>query len=295
MKKKVFYFGIFMVLTLSASMLALSYSKESGYNASVPNNAYEDLNVVFSDYEFHSDDDISFTVANNIDKEKEYSIKLELNGALGDVYYILDNGDEKALMDEIIYVGKLNAYGNNSDVASHNLKVYSKSGAKFEYNISVTESIINSLYSKIVNDSNVYLKGDTYYFYGDNVNNYIMYEGELHRIVKMDSSNVTIINDTRTIASFDPAASFLNVYDYLATFNDDVSTSSVGARTNWLNNGFSYWLSGDANSDRYVVLNVGGLKVDNFGKKYFYRTTKTISKDLNVVLGDGSINNPYGV
>ena len=87
-----------MVLTLSASMLALSYSKESGYNASVPNNAYEDLNVVFSDYEFHSDDDISFTVANNIDKEKEYSIMLELNGALGDVYYILDKGDEKALM-----------------------------------------------------------------------------------------------------------------------------------------------------------------------------------------------------
>ena len=94
-----------------------------------------------------------------------------------------------------------------------------------------------------------------------------------HRIVKMDSSNVMIINDTRTIASFDPAASFLNIYDYLATFNDDVSTSSVGSRTNWLNNGFSYWLSGDANSDRYVVLNVGGLKVDNFGKKYFYRTS----------------------
>lgn len=295
MKKKIFYFGIFCVLVMSACMLTFSYSKESGYNADIINNEYNDLNVVYSDYEFVSDDEISFTVANNMDVLKEYSIQVLLNGALGDVYYILDNGEERALVDEVIYVGKLNAYGNNNDVASHTLKVYSKSDIDFEYSINVSESVVNSIYTNIIDDNNVYLKGDTYYFYGDNVNNYIMYEGELYRIVKMDSSNVLLINDTRNIVAFDSNAGFLNINDYLGTIKDVNYINEIGNKTSWLNNGFSYWLSGDETSDRYVVLNVGGIKTSDFGKKYFYRTTKVISKDLNVISGDGSINNPYGV
>ncbi|MBQ8659690.1 MAG: hypothetical protein IJ475_02515 [Bacilli bacterium] len=297
MKNRKFYVVIFCVMVLSLSILSLSYSKESGKTQDITynENEYENFRIVYSDTTFESGKNISFTITNNSDENRDYSLRVNLDGALGDVYYSLDGMDDQLLVDNEIFNGELNAFGDAGDLASHSIKLYSKSGVQFKYSISIDGLKINTLESNIKKSENVYLSNDIYRYYGVLVDNYIKYEGSLYRIVSSSLGDVKIVGDVSSVTSFRNENEFLSIDDYLGSFGESKKIEDVVSDSSWLNNGYSYWLNGDAVSDRYVVLNVGGLKTSDFGVNYYYRNCKIISGDLIVVNGNGSLDNPYEV
>ena len=216
------------------------------------------------------------------------------------------------------------------------------------------KSIKSVPFSEILMDRNdLENKNDSYFFAGQNKNNYVYYSGMMFRILSIKDGNIKLVLDnsiTPLVMSFDDSnydETYINEWlnkiddkEYTGIFEsyltdkenflvktetcvdtiEDINASTceeyndnyyvgllsideyynAGSSSSYLNNGEDFWLSNKSTNGNYWSISVNGKLSDNTKSKVSYksygvRPTITLSKDVYLVSGDGSYENPYKI
>lgn len=168
-------------------------------------------------------------------------------------------------------------------------------------------------------DSGLYKVDNKYVYKGNISNNYIRYSGLLYRVYEITDKEIKIVsNDTLTVLgkdknlndselvgwtnklvdTFNKKEDYLNKINYC--YNDDCKDYYYSLLTKkeyddsigMLNNNTNYWLL-DSEYDNNLIVSKTGDVVLEVNKYSGIRITLSLKKDLDVLGGIGTIDDPY--
>ena len=168
-------------------------------------------------------------------------------------------------------------------------------------------------------DSGLYKVDNKYVYKGNISNNYIRYSGLLYRVYEITDKEIKIVsNDTLTVLgkdknlndselvgwtnklvdTFNKKEEYLNKINYC--YNDDCKDYYYSLLTKkeyddsigMLNNNTNYWLL-DSEYDNNLIVSKTGDVVLEVNKYSGIRITLSLKKDLDVLGGIGTIDDPY--
>ncbi len=297
-----YYLVLILVLSVSVLLLGLSYSKDSSNNIYTSEfESYDhSLKISTSDNikEVKVEDFISrdIGVINNGVVKATFVVEV-LTNSLDGLTYSINNGEVQKLDDNIIYTQELDALGadNDNDFTSFNIKIYNNTSEAKVVTLKIYQQA-NLLKDKIVISPNVYKDElDNYHYYGDEVNNYVKYNNILYRIVGLMNNRIVLVEDEIKNSTYNPLEDdYLSIDDYLASFNDNnVNLNNVRNYHSWLTD--SYWLLNTYGDNEAYYLDNGLIVRKNKNNNLGARKIIKLYIDAEIILGDGSKNNPYEV
>lgn len=304
---KRFYVVLFGVLSVSVVLLGFSFSKESGSNELSFLNEVNgtDYRVVFSDGDVLNTVSNSNTMLSLINRKSEKSdiyitLKETNNSSYKNVFYKIDDGPEHVLVDETIKLGTLNAYGVDGDHQVFNIHIYTKDDSEYSFLIKVNSTIEEddySISSMIKNSNSVYTdnKGNVRY-YGEDVNNYILYNEEEYRIIGIVDGKLKIISEIHALGVYDTSkGEYANLEDYLGAYNNsNVNINNVLDYKSWISDR-GFWLQDVSDNKAYYASGTNGIGLYNKNVDFYLRYVYYLEGDSLVVAGNGSIIHPYEV
>lgn len=297
-----YYLVLILVLSVSVLLLGLSYSKDSSNNKYTSEfESYDhSLKISTSDNikEVKVEDFISrdIGVINNGVVKATFVVEV-LTNSLDGLTYSINNGEVQKLDDNIIYTQELDALGadNDNDFTSFNIKIYNNTSEAKVITLKIYQQA-NLLKDKIVISPNVYKDElDNYHYYGDEVNNYVKYNNILYRVVGLINNRIVLVEDEIKNSTYNPLEDdYLSIDDYLASFNDNnVNLNNVRNYHSWLTD--SYWLLNTYGDNEAYYLDNGLIGRKNKNNNLGARKIIKLYIDAEIILGDGSKNNPYEV
>ena len=293
---KRFYFVLLIVFVLSAVLLGLSYSKDTGqYGVPEIDQIVDDkYRIVFSSSDYLTNENLKTDVG-LINKSSDtllYTIKL-IPEIGKDVKYSINESEYKDLNDRDIYDGKVASFGTEGDFALN--KVAIKCSDRCRVKVEIKSNTKEYLKTIIKNSDNVYEKENTFRYYGENVNNYIKNRGVLYRILKMEAYKVYLISEPTTLGAYKvDGGTYLTLDDYLASFTKgDIKEEEILNNKSWLTSDYVYWLE----SNNFASVNDSlGIEYSKEKDVHYIRTIILIDGNNAVISGgDGSLDNPYEV
>jgi len=296
MKNVSYFLSLFIIFIVSIVFLSTSYSKESGtlLNNSITKEEVDNIVITYSNTNLiTSNSDNYISIVNKNNHPVSYQIELiKMDDSTEEIYYQLDNKDIKMLgKNNVILEEDLDSYGSDKDQVTH---IINLSGSKSnKYIITLKEStIIKNVVSK---DNNTYMKDGNIYYYGEDPNNYVLYNNELYRILGLENNVVKIISLNGELNTYQEDKSYPTLDDIYNTYKDDVNIDNIGDNKSFINSE-SFWLkdSYDENSNYYYRKD-NTIQVSNKDILHFNRETKYIKGYLKIEKGLGTIDEPYEV
>ena len=289
--------GLIIVFALSALLLGLSYSKGSGTDRDVKliQNYDDYFRIVYSTNRNLSKDNnkIDFGITNITDKNQDYVIKL-VNNEDKEVYYRLDSEEEKTLGKEIIFTSSLSSKGTDGDYVMHSLEILNDNDFSVKLEINVLDE---SLETYIKESKQVFTdKNGNYRYYGDNVDNYIIVDGNTYRIVGLFDKEVKVVSEPSNLSHYLTTNLYLSEEDYILSYDKhDLKVDELLDNNSWLHDEYSYWLDSEEGNEGKIVDADVGVRTDSKNRLYYQRIVKKVGSDAKVVKGNGSMSNPYEV
>ena len=296
MKNVSYFLSLFIIFTVSIVFLSTSYSKESGtlLNNSITKEEVDNIVITYSNTNLiTSNSDNYISIVNKNNHPVSYQIELiKMDDSTEEIYYQLDNKDIKMLgKNNVILEEDLDSYGSDKDQVTH---IINLSGSKSnKYIITLKEStIIKNVVSK---DNNTYMKDGNIYYYGEDPNNYVLYNNELYRILGLENNVVKIISLNGELNTYQEDKSYPTLSDIYNTYKDEVNIDNISDNESFINSE-SFWLkdSYDDNSNYYYRKD-NTIQVSNKDILHFNRETKYIKGYLKIEKGLGTIDEPYEV
>ncbi len=298
------YIIVFSVLCVSIMLLSLSFAKESGPNNvnTLFQHSTDNYRVIYGDGDLINTydskvSDISLINKSNAKKVYALNIVSKDNKEYPNILYSLNGSKDSKLGDGVILLGSLEAFGTDGDHATYSLELKSQNKEDANFNISIKEISTKSLYYLVKYNKQVYLDnyGD-YRFYGENVNNYVRYNNILYRIVGVIDGKIKLVSDNATYEAYDASkGDILTVVDYLYSFNNkNVKVNNVTQYNSWLTT-TSYYVKNHVSGKVYTISPYVGFNEINDNTIAYSRNVIYLDGDLNISLGNGSLNNPYEV
>ena len=294
---KRFYVVLLSVFIISAVLLGLSYSKDAG-QFGVPEIGQivdDKYRVVYSTSDYLTPKNLGTDVGiiNKTKDELNYVIKLipELGK---DITYSINGSEYKLLEDRNIFAGKLSEFGTEGDFALNKIKIKCIGNCNVKVEVKTNDK--EYLKDVIINDDNVYNDNGVYRYYGEEVKNYVKFDGTISRIVKYQDNKVFLISDPSTLGAYKvDGSTYLELNDYLSSFNKEmIKEEEILQNKSWLTIDEVYWLESDG---RIISANDSlGIEVGKEKDVHYIRGVKAID-DSNLIIskGDGSLSNPYEV
>ena len=296
MNKKV-YFLLLFVFAISALLLGLSYSKDSGKDSDLKilQNYDDYFRVVYSTNKTLNKDNskIDFGITNITDTNQDYVVKI-IGNSDKKLYYKLDDEKEKELESETIFTSSLTRKGTDGDYAMHKLEVISDDEFEVKLVIGVLD---HSLKSKIIESKQVFKdqKGN-YRFFGENVDNYIKIDGTNYRIIGLFGDKLRLIGDVFTFSPYVVESDYLSVEDYILSYDKhDLKEDDLLGNVSWLNIDYRFWLESDDGEDSKMVDADVGVSTDGKTNRHYQRIIKEIDGNGTIVDGNGTVSSPYEV
>jgi hypothetical protein len=294
---KRFYVILLSVFILSAVLLGLSYSKDAGeYGVSDLGQIIDDkYRVIFStsDYLDYKNLSTDVGIVNKTEGDLNYIIKL-IPEVGKNIQYSVNGSELKLLEEKNVYSNKLNPYGQDGDFALNNITIKCDGNCRVKVEVKTNEK--DFLLDEIKNSKNVYDDNGVLRYYGQDVNNYISFNGTVSRVVKLENNQVYLISNPDTVGAYKVDGSdYLLLNDYLRSFKtEEVLESEIGTNKSWLMESEVYWLESDG---RYISASKEvGVLVDSTLDVHYIRSINSIDvNNLVISKGDGSISNPYEV
>ena len=296
MKNVSYFLSLFIIFTVSIVFLSTSYSKESGtlLNNSITKEEVDNIVITYSNTNLiTSNSDNYISIVNKNNHPVSYQIELiKMDDSTEEIYYQLDNKDIKMLgKNNVILEEDLDSYGSDKDQVTH---IINLSGSKSnKYIITLKEStIIKNVVSK---DNNTYMKDGNIYYYGEDPNNYVLYNNELYRILGLENNVVKILSLNGELNTYQEDKSYPTLSDIYNTYKDEVNIDNISDNESFINSE-SFWLkdSYDENSNYYYRKD-NTIQVSNKDILHFNRETKYIKGYLKIEKGLGTIDEPYEV
>jgi hypothetical protein len=296
MNKK-FYFILVFVFAVSALLLGLSYSKDSGNDSNLKliQNYDDFFRVVYSSKQVLNKDNkkIDFGISNVTDSNQDYEIRLIGNGDTT-IYYRLDAEDEQTLNNEKIFTSSLTKKGTDGDYAMHTIEILNED--EFSVKVLITP-LDNSLKSRVIESKQVFKdKNGDYRYYGANVDNYINLDGTTYRIIGLIGDKFRVVSEAFTTSKYVLESDYMNVEDYVLSFDKhDLEEGSTFGYESWLNIDYRFWLETDDGEESKMVDADVGVRTDAKTRKHYQRTVREFDGNAVVKAGDGSVSSPYEV
>lgn len=296
-----YYFVLILVLGVSVLLLGLSYAKE------VSNEKYtNEFETYDRNLKIVTSDNVKDIVLNdNVTREisvinkgsYKTTLVVELMAeSLDGLSYAINDGEKEEIKDNIIYTHELDEYGASNDNDFVNLKVtiYSDKGEEEKISLIAHEQV-NLLKDKIISSRNVYKDSeDNYRYYGTNVNNYAKYNGKTYRIVGLINNSILLMTENSNNSAYGNGEEYLTIADYLASFNiPEVKINNTNKYNTWLNG--NYWFVNTLGDNNAYYLDNGVITNKNKNTSLKTKEVEKVYIDAEVILGDGSKNNPYEV
>lgn len=137
-----FYIILISLLTCSALLLGLSYSKQSanGVNANLHDSINDTYRVIYSTNDKLNTRDnnvVKVSLINMKNVSTSYALVLDevINSDYENVFYTIDGDNYYALTDNIIDLGYLNAYGSNGDTKQYSISLKGTDSYEFDYSV----------------------------------------------------------------------------------------------------------------------------------------------------------------
>lgn len=242
---------------------------------------------------------ISITNKSDVASDVYVTLKEIDSKSYKNVFYKVNEGPEHLLADNTFKIGSLEAYKTQGDHKVFNLKVYTKDDTEFNFEVFVgnEEVNVNTLGNAIKASSQVYedVKGNIRY-YGVEADNYIMYNGELHRIIGIVDKQVKIISDIKGLGVYDTSkGQYATLEDYLGTYNNyAVNTTNVLEYKSWINSK-GFWLMDEVDNKAYFGSASYGVDLYYKNTSYYLRYVQLVNSEALIVSGNGTISSPYEV
>ncbi len=296
------YSVLLLVLSVSVLLLGLSYSKDSSTDKY--NNEFEsyDGNLMISTSDNIKEVMVSDAINRDISVLNKGSVKKTfvievLTSSLDGLSYAINDGDKLKLEDPVIYTQEIDALGssNDNDFVSVNVKLFNENSEDVKVTLNVHEQDL-LLKDKVIVDKDVYREEEleNYRYYGENPNNYVKYNNKEYRIVGLINNRLVLISNEKKSSNYNPEDdNYLTILDYLLSFNNrEVNVRNVSNYISWLDNG--YWLLDTYGDEEAYYVDKG---INSQNKNTLLYARKIIKLDINteIILGDGSKNNPYEV
>lgn len=185
--------------------------------------------------------------------------------------------------------------------------------------------------NQVYEGSGLYNDGEEYYFYGNNINNYLYYSGRMFRIMSIDKNGIKIVsNEPQTILYYGNTgydSSYIKKYldSYYETLNkeyiketnycsdtiddtircekkskDKITTISLydykraGDKDSYLNNNKYKWLLNvDSENNPWYISEDGTVSKISNKVSLGVNPVITLKNDIDIVSGSGSLENPY--
>ncbi len=294
---KRFYFILIFVFAVSALLLGLSYSKDSGTDIDLKliQNTDDYFRVVYSKENKlnKKDNKIDFGVSNITNKDLDYVIKI-INKGKNAIYYRLDGEKEKTLGNEVVFTATIKKKGTDGDYNLHRLEITNQD----DFNAVVEVALLdNSLKTYMLNSPDVFKdsKHNLRYF-GLEVNNYIKVDNNLYRIIGLIDNKLRLVGEPTVIASYVASNTYLTVEDYVLSFDKhNLNEKNVLGNNSWLNSEYRYWLESDNDVKAKLVDADVGVSIDPKGKVHYQRFVREINGNVKVTGGNGTSSSPYEV
>ena len=296
MNKK-FYFILIFVFAVSALLLGLSYSKDSGTDSDLKliQNYDDYFRVVYSTNKVLNNDNnkIDFGITNITDSNQDYEIRLVGNGDTP-IYYKLDEEKEQTLNNEKIFTSSLTKKGTDGDYAMHTIEVLNEN----EFSCKVLITVLDkSLKSHLIDSKQVFIDNDgNYRYFGANVDNYISVDGTTYRIIGLIGDKFRLVSEAFTTSKYVVESTYMDVNDYVLSFDKhDLKEDGTFGYESWLNIDYRFWLETDDGEESKMVDADVGVRTDVKTKKHYQRIVREIEGNAIVLSGDGSLSSPYEV
>ena len=300
MNKKIYFILIF-VFAISALLLGLSYSKDSGTEKDFKLlQKYDDyFRVVYStDKDLNiNNKKIDFGITNITEDNQDYVIKL-INKGKNDIYYKLDGEKEKTLNKEIIFTSTLTKKSTDGDYVLHTVEITNEDEFNVELQINVLDKVQEKPKLNIFEDNKQIFTDNNgnYRYYGENVDNYIRLDGKVYRIVGMIANKLRIVGEVGDIAGYISSNNYLTVEDYLLSFDKhDLTEENVLGNKSWLNIDYRYWIESDDDKLGKMVDADVGVKTDSKTRIHYQRIVRDLEGNVEIVSGNGTMSSPYEV
>lgn len=305
MEKK-FYVVLFSALCISLLLLGFSFSKESGSNdiANMAEINKNDFRVVYSNnqrLDTKDNNQVDISIINKSNDKMSFSLYLnEVNEKkYTDVYYVLNDGEEQQLNNNIINLGEVNAYGEEEDHVSFNVKIYSKSEANLNFKLEVKSVDSRLLTNKIIASHEVYQDiSENIRYFGENVNNYLKYDNAVYRIVGLIDDKIEIISEPIEQNIYNPTNNdYLTVENYIRSFssNSGILLEEIVGQKSWLLTNQEYWLLESDGETASHTSEASGIASSPKSTNYYVRKVFKLDSNLLVTAGDGTEIAPYEV
>lgn len=285
------------VFAVSALLLGLSYSKDSGTDIDVRlNQNYDDnFRVVYSKENKLSikNNKIDFGITNIANKDLDYVIKI-INKGKKDIYYKLDADKEKTLVNDVVFTSTIKKKGTDGDYILHHLEI--TNSEEFDAYIEIA-LLDTSLKTYMLNSPDVFKdnKHNLRYF-GLNVNNYLKLDNNMYRIVGLINNKLRLVGEPTLVASYTAKNTYLTVEDYLLSFDKhDLNENNVFGNNSWLNSDYRFWLESDNDAKAKFADADVGVRTDLKGKVHYQRFVREIDGNVKVIKGNGTSSSPYEV
>lgn len=309
MSKIKFYLSLLVIFSLSAILFGISYSKETGvsnYTSLVQVNdelkvAYNKGNEISIDKVIAKDEyekaPIYSMGITNLSKEKAtYVIDVVCYDCFSNnVYYSLDGSEPVLLTSRILLTDHINKYGKTNDYQSHGIRFFATDNYVGKIKFNVTKVDLSNLGDLIYQDKQVYLNDNSYRYYGENVNNYLNYQGQRYRILGIIDDKIKIVSQNNIAGSYVTENNYLSLNDFLASFNNkEINKDNIANYSSWLKDGY-YWFNDTASLNRHYYLEGNQVSEDNDEAYHLNQVVIELPKDIKISSGNGSIDEPYEI
>ena len=302
--KKQLYLIITVVLFISVILLSISYAKESTYEQKTSTYEIneENIKIIYGKnnyFTLNKNFSNDITIVNKDSKEIAYGLFLKEvnNREYSNIYYSINGEKNKKIIKNLLYIGTLSKFGTQGDLNTLNVKLSAdkdfSSSNEFVLEIRIIDN--ESLSELITIDKSTYLDSNSNYrYYGEIVNNYLIYENQLYRIIGLIDNKIKIINEPVIQDKFNSTSTHLTIDDYIASFNNImVNNENILNYKSWLTLE-NYYLV-DRENNPFVIDKNKGLIAFNSSSKYYIRNIVELNLNTKIIKGNGTEQNPYEV
>ena len=293
---KRFHFVILIVFVISAVLLGLSYSKDTGQYGvpeigQIIDNKYR---VIFSTSDYLTNKNLSTDIG-LVNKSSEIlTYVIKLIPEIGEnIQYSVNGKEYKELIDRNVLESKVNSFGKDGDYVLNSVAIKCNGECRVKVEIkTIDKEFLKDIIKK---SENVYDDNGILRYYGEFVNNYISYQNDIYRIYKIQGYQTYLISEPRIIGRYKvDGGKYLELADYLASFKEGaILESEILANKSWITTDQVFWLE----SDNYLACNLDkGIVVSKARDVHYIRPVIVIDgSNLVITKGDGSLVNPYEV
>jgi len=171
--------------------------------------------------------------------------------------------------------------------------------------IKENSKLVEILEKKVIyNGDGLYKEEENYYFKGKNVDNYVLYNNILYRIIGFDDNGIKLItNDTPTTLIYGTKDNYAdsNIYNYLNNNYLNILNKEELVKSSWCNSNVDVNKYECTNNiDDYIglisskeYLNAGGKDSYLNNNTYFWLINSSLDNSKLYVNNEGTINNNY--